>query len=83
MQVPHPQVHGATDEVAQILQWRLGPALLSKKRPDIEWVGEQWPAQGRLEAGPTVDALAAIKDWAADHDADLPQCPSDPGSSDA
>jgi branched-chain amino acid transport system substrate-binding protein len=36
-------------------------ALLSKKRPDIEWVGEQWPAQGRLEAGPTVDALAAMK----------------------
>ena len=36
-------------------------AHLSKKRPDIEWVGEQWPAQGRLEAGPTVDALGAMK----------------------
>jgi branched-chain amino acid transport system substrate-binding protein len=36
-------------------------AHLSKKRPDIEWVGEQWPAQGRLEAGPTVDALAAMR----------------------
>jgi branched-chain amino acid transport system substrate-binding protein len=34
---------------------------LSAKRPDIEWVGEQWPAQGRLEAGPTVDALNAMK----------------------
>ena len=35
--------------------------LLSAKRPDIEWVGEQWPAQGRLEAGPSVDALNAMK----------------------
>lgn len=35
--------------------------LLSAKRPDIEWVGEQWPAQGKLEAGPTVDALNAMK----------------------
>ena len=34
---------------------------LSAKRADIEWVGEQWPAQGRLEAGPTVDALNAMK----------------------
>lgn len=34
---------------------------LSKRRPDIEWIGEQWPAQGRLEAGPTVEALAALK----------------------
>ena len=29
------------------------------------------------------DALDAIQDWAADHDADLPHCPSDPGSSGA
>ena len=29
------------------------------------------------------DALAAIKTWAGDHDADLPACPDDPGSSDA
>lgn len=36
-------------------------AMLSAKRPDIEWVGEQWPAQGKLEAGPTVDALNAMK----------------------
>jgi branched-chain amino acid transport system substrate-binding protein len=34
---------------------------LSAKRPDVEWVGEQWPAQGKLEAGPTVDALLAMK----------------------
>lgn len=34
---------------------------LSAKRPDVTWVGEQWPAQGRLEAGPTVDALNAAK----------------------
>jgi Lon-like protease len=29
------------------------------------------------------DALAAIKTWAGDHDADLPACPDDPGSSGA
>jgi branched-chain amino acid transport system substrate-binding protein len=34
---------------------------LSAVRPDIVWVGEQWPAQGKLEAGPTVDALDAMK----------------------
>jgi branched-chain amino acid transport system substrate-binding protein len=34
---------------------------LAAKRPDVEWVGEQWPAQGKLEAGPTVDALNAMK----------------------
>jgi branched-chain amino acid transport system substrate-binding protein len=26
--------------------------LLSAKRPDIEWVGEQWPPQGKIDAGP-------------------------------
>ncbi len=35
--------------------------VLSAKRPDITWVGEQWPAQGKLEAGPTVDALLALR----------------------
>ena len=29
------------------------------------------------------DALAAIEAWVADHDADLPQCPDDSGSSGA
>jgi PDZ domain-containing protein len=29
------------------------------------------------------DALEAIEAWAADHDADLPECPDDPGSSGA
>jgi branched-chain amino acid transport system substrate-binding protein len=33
--------------------------LLSKKRPDIQWVGEQWPPQGKIDAGPVVQALAA------------------------
>ncbi|HEY0832417.1 MAG TPA: ABC transporter substrate-binding protein [Azospirillum sp.] len=33
--------------------------LLKAKRPDVEFVTEQWPAQGKLEAGPTVQALAA------------------------
>ena len=35
--------------------------LLKEKRPDVEFVAEQWPAQGKLEAGPTVQALAAAK----------------------
>lgn len=26
--------------------------LLSEKRPDIEWVAEQWPPQGKIDAGP-------------------------------
>ncbi len=33
--------------------------VLSAKRPDIEWVGEQWPPQGKIDAGPVVQALAA------------------------
>lgn len=32
--------------------------LLSKKRPDIEWVGEQWPALFKIDAGATAQALA-------------------------
>ncbi|MDB5557916.1 MAG: transporter substrate binding protein [Enterovirga sp.] len=35
--------------------------LLSAKRPDIEWVGEQWPPQGKIDAGPVVQAVAAMK----------------------
>ena len=31
--------------------------LLSAKRPDIRFVGEQWPALGHLDAGPVVAAL--------------------------
>jgi branched-chain amino acid transport system substrate-binding protein len=31
--------------------------LLSARRPDIQWVGEQWPANQKLDAGPTVEAL--------------------------
>jgi branched-chain amino acid transport system substrate-binding protein len=33
--------------------------LLSAKRPDIEWVAEQWPPQGKIDAGPVVQAIAA------------------------
>jgi branched-chain amino acid transport system substrate-binding protein len=33
--------------------------LLKEKRPDVEFVGEQWPAQGKIDAGATVQALAA------------------------
>jgi len=32
--------------------------LLSAKRPDIEWVGEQWPPQGKIDAGAAVEAIA-------------------------
>jgi branched-chain amino acid transport system substrate-binding protein len=34
---------------------------LGLRRSDIEWVGEQWPAVGKLDPGPTIDALAAAK----------------------
>jgi branched-chain amino acid transport system substrate-binding protein len=36
-------------------------ALLKAKRPDVEFIEEQWPALGKLEAGATVQALAAAK----------------------
>ncbi|MGC2083918.1 MAG: ABC transporter substrate-binding protein [Bradyrhizobium sp.] len=32
--------------------------LLSEKRPDIQWVDEQWPPQGKIDAGPVVQAVA-------------------------
>jgi branched-chain amino acid transport system substrate-binding protein len=32
--------------------------LLGKRRPDVVWVGEQWPALGKIDAGATVQALA-------------------------
>jgi branched-chain amino acid transport system substrate-binding protein len=35
--------------------------LLSERRPDIEWVAEQYPALGKIDAGPTIEALAAAK----------------------
>jgi branched-chain amino acid transport system substrate-binding protein len=33
--------------------------LLGAKRPDIEWVGEQWPPQGKIDAGAVAQAIAA------------------------
>ena len=35
--------------------------LLSAKRPDIQWVDEQWPPLGKIDAGPVVQALANAK----------------------
>jgi branched-chain amino acid transport system substrate-binding protein len=35
--------------------------LISAKRPDIEWVSEQWPPQGKIEAGAVIEAVAATK----------------------
>jgi branched-chain amino acid transport system substrate-binding protein len=34
---------------------------LSSRRPDVQWVSEQWPAVGKLDAGPVIDALNAAK----------------------
>jgi branched-chain amino acid transport system substrate-binding protein len=36
-------------------------ALLKAKRPDVEFVAEQWPALGKLEAAGTVQALIAAR----------------------
>ena len=33
--------------------------LLKQKRPDVEFIAEQWPALGKIDAGATVGALAA------------------------
>ncbi|HEX6144950.1 MAG TPA: ABC transporter substrate-binding protein [Geminicoccaceae bacterium] len=35
--------------------------LLKEKKPEVEFVEEQWPALGKLEGGPTVQALAAAE----------------------
>ncbi len=35
--------------------------LLQARRPDVEFVGEQWPALGRIDAGATVQALAQTR----------------------
>jgi branched-chain amino acid transport system substrate-binding protein len=35
--------------------------LLQAKRPDIEFVSEQWPAQGKIDAGSTLTATMAAK----------------------
>src|ERR1700748_1462859 len=41
--------------------------LLSEKRPDIQWVDEQWPPFGKIDAGPVVQALAAANSDAILH----------------
>jgi branched-chain amino acid transport system substrate-binding protein len=33
--------------------------LLAARRPDVTWVAEQWPTQGKIDAGPVVQAIAA------------------------
>jgi branched-chain amino acid transport system substrate-binding protein len=35
--------------------------LLKAKRPDVEFVAEQWPALGKINAGAEIQALAAAK----------------------
>ncbi len=35
--------------------------LLERKQPGVEFVGEQWPALGKIDAGATVAALAQLK----------------------
>lgn len=47
---------------------------LTARKPDVEWVGEQWPANQKLEAGPTVEAMIQMKPEAifnAEYAADL------------
>lgn len=34
---------------------------LSELKPDVVWVSEQWPALGKMDPGPTIDALNAAK----------------------
>jgi len=34
---------------------------LGALRPDVQWVSEQWPAVGKLDAGPIIDSLNAAK----------------------
>ena len=36
-------------------------AAFSAKRPDIQWVGEQWPPQGKIDAGAVLEAIDAAK----------------------
>lgn len=50
--------------------------LLKAKRPDVEFVAEQWPALGKLEASSTVQAIIAARPDAifnATFGADLPR----------
>lgn len=35
--------------------------LLQEKRPDVQFIAEQWPALGHIDAGATVQALEAAK----------------------
>lgn len=35
--------------------------LLAARRPDVQFVGEQWPALGRIDAGASVAALGAAR----------------------
>ena len=35
--------------------------LLQERKPEVEFVEEQWPALGKIEAGPTVQALLAAE----------------------
>ena len=36
-------------------------AIMAKSRPDVEWVAEQWPPLGKIDAGPVVEAIAAAR----------------------
>jgi branched-chain amino acid transport system substrate-binding protein len=35
--------------------------LLSAKRPDVKWVAEQWPPEGKIDAGAVLEAIDAAK----------------------
>ena len=40
---------------------RVFKQLLAKKRPDVQWVAEQWPPQGKIDAGAVAEAIAQAK----------------------
>ena len=35
--------------------------IMSEKRPDLEWVAEQWPTLNKIDAGPAVQAMAQAR----------------------
>ncbi len=39
-------------------RWRCSRRCCRRQRPDIQWVGEQWPPQGKIDAGAVVEAIA-------------------------
>ena len=45
----------------ELYEYRPPAERLKAKRPDVEFVAEQWPALGKLEAGSTLQAVMQAK----------------------